>query len=52
MMLSKSSIILPYLVSLDLNKLIKESLGGLNGYILVGSLVFMINDYQVLVNGE
>ena len=51
-MLPKSSIILPNLVSLDLDQLIKESLRSLNGYILIGSLVFMINDDQVLVNGE
>lgn len=51
-MLPKSSIILPNFVSLDLYKLIKESLGRLNGYILIGSLVFMINDDQVLVNGK
>jgi hypothetical protein len=51
-MLPESSIILPNLVSLDLDQLIKESLRSLNGYILIGSLVFMINDDQVLVNRE
>ena len=51
-MLSESSIILPNLVSLDFDQLIQESLRSLNGYILIGSLVFMINDDQVLVNGE
>ena len=51
-MLPKCSIILPNFVSLDLYKFIKESLGRLNGYILIGSLVFMINYDKVLVNGE
>ena len=51
-MLPKCSIILPNFVSLDLYKLIKECLRGLNGYILIRSLVFMINDDQVLVNGK
>ena len=51
-MLPESSIILPNVVSLDLDKLIKESLRSLNACILIGSLVFMINDDQVLVNGE
>jgi len=51
-MLSEGSIILPDVVPLDLDELIKESLRGLNGDILVGSLVFMVDHDQVLVNGQ
>ena len=51
-MLSEGSIILPDVVSLDLDELIKECLRGLNGYILVWGLVFMVDHDQVLVNGE
>jgi len=50
MMLSEGSIILPDVVPLDLDELIKQSLRGLNGDILVGSLVFMVDHDQVLVN--
>ena len=50
MMLSEGSIILPDVVPLDLYELIKQSLRGLNGNILVGSLVFMVDHDQVLVN--
>jgi hypothetical protein len=51
-MLPESCIILPDVVPLDLDELIKECLRGLNGYILVGGLVFMVDHDQVLVNGE
>lgn len=51
-MLSEGSIILPDVVPLDLDELIKESLRGLNGDILVGGLVFMVDHDQVLVNGQ
>ena len=51
-MLSEGSIILPDVVPLDLDELIKECLRGLNGDILVGSLVFMVDHDQVLVNGQ
>ena len=51
-MLPEGSIILPDVVPLDLDELIKESLRGLNGDILVGGLVFMVDHDQVLVNGQ
>ena len=51
-MLSEGSIILPDVVPLDLDELIKESLRGLNGDILVGGLVFMVDHDQVLVDGQ
>ena len=51
-MLPESSIILPDVVPLDLDELVKESLRGLNGDILVGGLVFMVDHDQVLVNGQ
>ena len=51
-MLSEGSIILPDVVPLDLDELIKESLRGLNGDILVGGLVFMVDHNQELVNKE
>jgi hypothetical protein len=51
-MLPESSIILPDVVPLDLDELIKESLRGLNGDILVGGLVFMVDHDQVLVDGQ
>ena len=51
-MLPESSIILPDVVPLDLDELIKESLRGLNGDILVGGLVFMVDHDQILVDGQ
>jgi len=51
-MLSEGSIILPDVVPLDLDELIKESLRGLNGDILVGGLVFMVDHDQILVDGQ
>jgi hypothetical protein len=50
--LSEGSIILPDVVPLDLDELVKESLRGLNGDILVGGLVFMVDHDQILVNGQ
>jgi len=52
MMLSEGSIILPDVVPLDLDELIEQSLRGLNGDILVGSLVFMVYHDQILVNRQ
>jgi hypothetical protein len=51
-MLSEGSIILPDIVPLDLDELIKECLRGLNGYILVWGFVFMVDHDQVLVDRE
>jgi hypothetical protein len=51
-MLPESSIILPDVVPLDLDELVKESLRGLNGDILVGGLVFMVDHDQILVDGQ
>jgi hypothetical protein len=51
-MLPEGSIILPDVVPLDLDELVKESLRGLNGDILVGGLVFMVDHDQILVDGQ
>ena len=51
-MLPEGCIILPDIVLLNFDELIKESLRGLIGDILVGRLVFMVDHNQELVNKE
>ena len=49
-MLFDSSIVLPYILSLNFDNFIEESLGSLNSILVGGALVIVIDDQEVIMN--
>ena len=49
-MLFDSSIVLPYILSLNFDNFIEESLGSLNSILVGGGLVIVIDDQEVIMN--